>query len=230
MMGSSLPDLPDDQHPTMDNITVCQNGVIKLLRNFKPFTASGPDGIPTNLLKETAVEIPPAITLLFQATIDHGRVPSQWKKAQIVPIFKKGSRSSPANYCPISLTSVLCKLCEHILHCENIHHLFNNEILTDAQHGFRKRRSFDTQLIVTPQDLAKGLDNKTQTDVILLDYEKAFDKVSHPHPKYKLANCECACSDSAVAPGAVTSSKFSSSSFSSNFQLTTSSVFCFLWM
>ena len=89
---------------------------------------------------------------------------------------------------------------------------------------------FDSQLIVTLQDLAKGLDNKTQTDVILLDYEKAFDKVSHPHPKYKLANCECACSDSAVAPGTVTSSKFSSSSFSSNFQLITSSVFCFLWM
>ena len=73
--GSPLPDLPDDHHPTMDNITVCQNGVIKLLRNLKPFTASGPDGIPTKFLKETAVEISPAITLLFQASFDQGRVP-----------------------------------------------------------------------------------------------------------------------------------------------------------
>ena len=179
--GSPLPDLPDDHHPTMDNITVCQNGVIKLLRNLKPFTASGPDGIPTKLLKETAVEISPAITLLFQASIDQGRVPPQWKKAHIVPIYKKGSRSSPANYRPISLTSVLCKLCEHILHCAIIRHLSDHEILSDAQHGFRKRRSCDTQLIVTLEDLAKGLDNKSQTDVVLLDYEKAFDKVSHRH-------------------------------------------------
>ena len=184
--GSPLPDLPDDQHPIMDDITVCQNGVIKLLRNLKPFTASGPDGIPSKLLKETAAEISPAITLLFQASIDQGKVPPQWKKAQIVPIFKKGSRSSPANYRPISLTSVLCKLCEHILHCAVIRHLSDHEILSDAQHGFRKRRSCDTQLIVTVEDLAKGLDSKSQTDVILLDYEKAFDKVSHRHLLYKV--------------------------------------------
>ena len=76
---------------------------------------------------------------------------------------------------------MLCKLCEHILHCAIIRHLSDHEILSDAQHGFRKRRSCDTQLIVTLEDLAKGLDNKSQTDVVLLDYEKAFDKVSHRH-------------------------------------------------
>ena len=179
--GSHLPDFPDHQFPAMDNITAYQNGVIKLLRNLKPFTASGPDGIPTKLLKETAAEISPAITLLFQALIDQGRVPSQWKKAHIVPIFKKGSQSSPANYRPISLTSVRCKLCEHILHCAIIHHLSDHEILSDAHHVFQKRRSCDTQLIATLEDLARGIDNKSQTDVILLDYEKAFDKVCHHH-------------------------------------------------
>ena len=179
--GSRLPDLPDVHHPVMEDITVCQNGVIKLLRNLKAFTASGPDDIPTKLLKETAVEISPAVTLLFQASIQQSRVPSQWKKANIVPLFKKGSRSSPANYRPISLTSVLCKLCEHIIHCSVIRHLTDNNILSDAQHGFRKRRSCDTQLIITIDDLAKVLDKKSQADVILLDFEKAFDKVSHRH-------------------------------------------------
>ena len=159
--GSRLPDLPDVHHPVMEDITVCQNGIIKLLRNLKAFTASGPDDIPTKLLKETAVEISPAVTLLLQASIQQGRVPSQWKKANIVPLFKKGSRSSPANYRPISLTSVLCKLCEHIIHCSIIHHLTDNNILSDAQHGFRKRRSCDTQLIITIDDLAKVLDKKS---------------------------------------------------------------------
>jgi hypothetical protein len=179
--GSALPDLGPSIYPAMDTITVSQNGVIKLLRNLKPFTASGPDGIPTRLLKETAEEISPAITLMFQASINQGRVPSLWKNAHIVPLFKKGSRSDASNYRPISLTSVLSKLCEHIIHCAVIRHLSDLNILSDAQHGFRQRRSCDTQLILTVEDLARGLDNREQIDVILLDYEKAFDKVSHRH-------------------------------------------------
>ena len=157
------------------------NGVIKLLKNLKSFAASGPDGIPTMLLKQTAEEIAPAVTLLFRASINQGKVPTQWKKAHIVPLFKKGSRSDAANYRPISLTSVLCKLCEHIIHCAVIQHLTDNNILSDAQHGFRKRRSCESQLICMLDDLTKGLDNKSQIDMVLLDYEKAFDKVSHRH-------------------------------------------------
>ena len=74
--GAPLPDLGATNHPTMDNIVVSVNGVIKLLRNLKSFTASGPDGIPTMLLKETAEQIAPAVTLLFQASINQGRVPT----------------------------------------------------------------------------------------------------------------------------------------------------------
>ena len=176
-----MPDLGNSHYPSVASITVDRNGVIKLLKNIKPFTASGPDGIPARLLKETAVEIAPAVTLLFQASVSQGKVPNQWKKAQIVPIFKKGSRSEAGNYRPISLTSILCKLCEHIIHCAIIRHLNDYKILSDAQHGFRKLRSCETQLILTIDDLAKGLDDKAQIDLVLLDYEKAFDKVSHRH-------------------------------------------------
>ncbi|XP_072021548.1 uncharacterized protein [Amphiura filiformis] len=105
--GAPIPDLGESQHPSMDDIHVSLNGVIKLLKNLKPFSAPGPDGIPTMLLKETAKEIAPAVKLLFQASINQGTVPSSWKKAHIVPLFKKGSRSEAANYRPISLTSVL---------------------------------------------------------------------------------------------------------------------------
>ncbi|XP_072020312.1 uncharacterized protein [Amphiura filiformis] len=87
--SSALPELGPRQNPPMSNITVDLNGVIKLLKNLKPHTASGPDGIPAKLLKETAEELAPAVTLLFQASINQGRVPSHWKKACIVPIYKK---------------------------------------------------------------------------------------------------------------------------------------------
>ena len=113
-------------YPAMDNIQVNCNGVIKLLRNLKPYKATGPDGIPAKLLKETAEQIAPAITLLFQASLNQGCVPSTWKEAHVVPVFKKGSRSTPSNYRPISLTSILCKLCEHIVHSAVINHLIEH--------------------------------------------------------------------------------------------------------
>ena len=130
----------------MEDITVSCKGVVKLLKNLKPHKAAGPDDIPLMLLREAADEIAPAITLLFQASLNQGNTPLTWSKA-LVPIFKKGSKSDASNYRPISLTSVLCKLCEHILHSTIITHLANHKILSDAQHGFRKRRSCDTQLL-----------------------------------------------------------------------------------
>ena len=162
----------------MEDITVSCKGVDKLLKNLKPHKAAGPDDIPLMLLKEAADEIAPAITLLFQASLDQGNTPSKWCKT-LVPIFKKGSKSDASNYRPISLTSVLCKLCEHILLSTILTHLANHKILSDAQHGFRKRRSCDIQLLLALNDFARGLEDKSQTDMIFLDFAKAFDKVSH---------------------------------------------------
>ena len=67
-------------------------------------------------------------------------------------------------------------------------HFDANNILTDSLHGFRKRRSCDTQLINTVNNLAKGLDKNEQTDAILLDFSKAFDKVALSRLLLKLNN------------------------------------------
>ena len=104
------------------------------------------------------------------------------------PVFKKGNRHSAANFRPISLTSVSCKILEHVIHSNIMSHFVANNILTDSQHGFRKRRSCDTHLITTVNNLAKGLDKNEQTDVILLDFSKAFDKVAHSRLLLKLNN------------------------------------------
>ena len=120
---------------------------------------------------------------LFMPSWGTGTIPDDWKTANIVPIVKKGDRNKPENYRPVSLTSIACKTLGYIL-CSSIRrHLEAHIILTDAQHGFRKRRSCETQLITTIQDLAKTVDNRGQNDVnitmILLDFLKAFDKVPH---------------------------------------------------
>ena len=176
---STAPDMGSSPHPVMHHTEVSQEGVFKLLNGFQVHKATGPDELPSKLLKELAEELTPILILSFQASLDKGTVPEDWKYANVVPIFKKGDRNKPENYRPVSLTSIVCKTLEHIV-CSSMHrHLEAHSILTDAQHGFRKRRSCETQLILTIQDLAKDVDNKGQTDVILLDFSKAFDKVSH---------------------------------------------------
>ena len=96
-----------------------------------------------------------------------------------MPIHTKGDRLYPDNYTPISLTSITCKMLEHIVTHSIMLHLDNNHILNDDQHGFRKRRSCEAQLIKVVNDLAHNIEHKIQTDVILLDFQKAFDKVPH---------------------------------------------------
>ena len=157
-----------------------------MLRGLNPHKATGPDDMSCRLLKEYANEIAPVIQLLYQASINQGTLPSDWKTAYVVPILKKGDKCKAENYRPVSLTSVVYKLMEHIL-CSNIHdHVDKKKILHDAQHVFRKHRSCESQLKLTVQDLANNIDNSGQTDVILLDFSKAFDKVPHERLLYKL--------------------------------------------
>ena len=95
------------------------------------------------------------------------------------PIFKKGDKTDPANDRPISLTCVLCKLLGHIIASNISKHFTDQNILYDLQHGFREWRSCETQLIMLIDKLSKNMQSRKQTDLILLDFSKAFDKVAH---------------------------------------------------
>ena len=149
------------------------------MKNLDPFKASGPDKVPPYILKELADQMAPIYQILFQASIDQGIVPKDWKKAHITPIFKKGDPLQASNYRPVSLTSIPCKLLEHIIHSHFMKHHVKSNILCDNQHGFRKSRSCESQLIRVIDDLAKNIDNGYQSDMIVLDFAKAFDKVNH---------------------------------------------------
>ena len=183
---TSIPRKGASKHPDIENINVTEAGVKKLLLNLNVNKATGPDMIPAFILKTAADEITPLLTKMFQKSLDEGIVPQDWKDALVVPIFKKGDRHQPANYRPVSLTSITCKLLEHIVHSSVMNHLDRNNILSDVQHGFRKNRSCETQLIETVHDIAKSLARNDQVDAILLDFSKAFDKVPHQRLMHKL--------------------------------------------
>ena len=153
------------------------NAVKKLLLGQKPHKASGPGQISPRILKEIACSIAPALTLIYQASYEQGQIADDWKRDFVTHLFKKWGKSKASNFRPVSLTSYCCKVMEHIVHSNLTKFLENNKILSDYQHGFRKNRSCETQLITTVHDLAFGLDRRQQVNAILLDFIKAFDKV-----------------------------------------------------
>ena len=154
--------------------------------NINPSKAQGPDKIPNSVLKECASELSGAVTYLFQKSLDSGALPDDWISANIAPIYKKGDRHLAENYRPVSLTCVLSKLLEHIICRAMLTHFERNKILTNLNHGFRAGYSCETQLAVTIDDLTRNLDNNHQTDVIILDFSKAFDTVPHDKLLHKL--------------------------------------------
>ena len=107
-----------------------------------------------------------------------GDLPIDWTRANIAPVFKKGSKLQAINYRPVSLTCITCKLFEHIICRHVLDHLEQHKILTDLQHGFRSGRSCETQLITTFQDIAEMYDKKgSQIDIAVLDFSIVSSKV-----------------------------------------------------
>ena len=170
---------PTSPHPTMPDINISESGVLKLLLNLKIHKAAGPDAIRPRILKELAPTIAPILTVIYKRSYQTGQVPDDWKAAYVTPIFKKGKRSEASNYRPISLTCVACKIMEHILVSGIMKHANENQILYKLQCGFRERRSCETQLIELVHDLASNMQGGGQTDLVIMDFSKAFDKVGH---------------------------------------------------
>ena len=166
-------------YPCIADFNITSDGIQKLLQNLKIHKAPGPDELSPQLLKSVAAEVSPILKMIFDSSLEQGCVPDDWKHAKVSPIFKKGDREKAENYRPVSLTSVVCKVMEHILSSQINRHLEMHGILCDPQHGFRQRRSCETQLISTLTDFVNTTEEKGQCDVILLDFSKAFDKVSH---------------------------------------------------
>ena len=130
---------PNERLPDIHHISVTKSGVLKLLLNINPKKADGPDGIPGKILKLCAHELAEVYQILFQASLNQGLVPDDWKEADVVPLYKKGDKTKAENYRPISLTSLSCKLLEHVVHSNIINFLEKHNVLDDAQHGFRKK-------------------------------------------------------------------------------------------
>ena len=103
--------------------------------------------IPPKLLMETVEQISIPLARVFNLSLKEGVVPFEWKEANIIPLFKKGSRNKSENYRPVSLTSVICKLLERLIKDHMVDFLVKHTLLNSSQHGFLKARSCLTNML-----------------------------------------------------------------------------------
>ena len=169
----------NSQQVCLNEVIITEEKVRNAIDKLNEQSASGPDGIPARVIKELKEEMVKPLSILFQKSMDNGKIPDEWRDAEVTPIFKKGSKADPANYRPVSLTVIIGKTMERIVKEEVMRHVESNGHISDAQHGFRAGRSPQTNLIEFMNETTKWLDEGKAFDIIYLDFSKAFDKVCH---------------------------------------------------
>ena len=160
--------------------------VAKKIKAMKDNKSPGVDGIPPKLQMETVEQISIPLARVFNFSLKEGVVPFEWKEANIIPLFKKGSRNKSENYRPVSLTSVICKLLQRLIKDHMVDFIVKHKLLNSSQHGFLKARSCLTNMLCFLEEIAKWIDVGSPVDIIYLDFQKAFDKVPHQRLLLKL--------------------------------------------
>ena len=184
---SSVPNLHMMPVPNaqMDHIAISEADVWSILCSLDPHKAEGPDKISPRLLKECATPLTPPLTVLFNQCLTSASIPLEWKVHQITPVYKSGDRSSVTNYRPISLLCIASKVLERLIYNKIID--FIQPQLSKFQFGFLTNRSCLHKLLLFLSNVVQALNDKSQLDVVFLDFQKAFDTVSHQELLFKLS-------------------------------------------
>lgn len=161
----------------LHNIHVEVNDVVTFIKQLDKRSNSGPDMIPSILLKNCIHVLALPITIIFNLSLSTGCFPEIWKSSFITPIFKKGDKCQIENYRPICIMSSLPKLFEQIILSKIMHQI--KPIISTFQHGFMPDRSTLSNLLLYENFISNALSKGLQVDTIYTDFSKAFDTVSH---------------------------------------------------
>lgn len=171
----TLPPFKCDSSKILSDITINAPHVSQILKYLPPKNSTSPENIPYIVLKNCSTSFVPNLTQIFRTSLDTGILPRQWKESIIIPLHKKGDKSDPNNYRPISLTSTICRVLERIILYNITAFLNSKNFFSNSQFGFLKKRSTVTQLISSFESWYKSLSNNQIVDIIFIDFKKAFD-------------------------------------------------------
>ena len=170
------------------DVEITVDDVKRILVGLKTPSAPGPDTVNPRMLKECAELVSQPLLMIFTGSLSSGYLPKDWRRANITPIFKKGCRTDPLNYRPVSLTSVVSKVLEKLIREKIVMFLESTDYFSTNQHGFRSGKSCLTQMLEYLNDIEDIVDEGNCADAIYLDCRKAFDTVPHKHLMTKLEN------------------------------------------
>ena len=185
--NEAMPEMEVLCEQEIQDIEITREAVQKKLEKLNVTKSCGPDNMHPFVLQKTARATSRPLELIFRKSLENGECPEDWRSANVTPIHKKGDRTDPSNYRPVSLTSQVCKVLESLVRDHIIEHLSKNDILRDEQHGFREGRSCLTNLLETVEQWTEIIDEGDCIDIAYLDFRKAFDLVSHKHLLFKMS-------------------------------------------
>ena len=166
------------------------DSILKIIRKLNPEKAHGHDGISIRMILLSSESIAKPLYMLFKNSFETSTFPVEWKKGNIIPIFKKGDKQAVSNYRPISLLPIVSKIFERIIFDTIFNYIDQNSFFNPNQSGFRPGDSCIHQLISITHDIHKSFDVNPSQEVrgLFLDISKAFDRVWHEGLLYKVKN------------------------------------------
>jgi len=172
-------DFPIRTVETISTVFITEEKVLESLLNLKKKLGLGPDGLSAFFLHEIAYSIVQPLSTIFEFSIRHHQIPMIWRHANVCPIYKKGDTAVASNYRPVSITCVCCRVLESIIQGELMSFFLSANVITDKQFGFLAKKSTVLSLITSVNSWSCAFENSTPTDILYLDFSKAFDIVCH---------------------------------------------------
>ncbi len=178
LIDKFLKDLPL-YPPTFEFKELSDYDVAVLMRELRPSTSCGVDGLSSRILKAADPSLLQPLKFILNLSLAKSSFPEDWKVGCVTPLFKEGDASNPSNYRPISILPALGKILERVTHTQLYQYFTVHNILSPCQSGFRKSHSTTTCLVDFLDNIYQNIDRGEACGVLFLDLRKAFDMVDH---------------------------------------------------